>query len=257
MAEDSWNPEQYARFRNERSQPFFDLLAMVEPKPAMRVVDLGCGTGELTRLLHNQIRARETLGIDNSEAMLAQSGAFGGSGDFFRKGDIAEFRAPKQYDLVFSNAALQWVSDHDSLLAQLKEALSDRGQLAVQVPANAEHPAYRVAAEVAAGAEFREGIGRFQLAHSVLSPEAYARLLNRLGFREQQVRLQVYAHVLVSREEVVEWYKGTLLTAYQTRLPPELWDDFFARFRSQLLPQLDDARPYFFPFKRILLCARL
>jgi trans-aconitate 2-methyltransferase len=257
MMQDPWNPEQYARFRNERSQPYFDLLALVQPKPAMRVVDLGCGTGELTRLLHNQIRARETTGVDNSEAMLAQSNAFAGPGLYFRKGDITEFHASHQYDLVFSNAALQWVPEHPAVFARLAEALTPRGQLAVQVPAQTDHPAYRAASEVAEEDRFQRALGDFRLSDPVLSPEAYARLLNGLGFREQQVRLQIYGHTLVSREEVVEWFKGTLLTAYQRRLPPDLWEDFLAGFRAQLLPQLEDARPYFFPFKRILLWARL
>ena len=75
MAEskDRWNPEQYERYRDERSQPFFDLMALVEARPAMRVVDLGCGTGELTQALHNTLKASETLGLDSSAAMLAKS----------------------------------------------------------------------------------------------------------------------------------------------------------------------------------------
>src|SRR5262245_47830693 len=75
-----WNPCQYERFRNERSQPFFDLLDLVQPRPEMRVVDLGCGTGELTRELHRRLAARETVGIDNSPAMLARTAAFAGDG---------------------------------------------------------------------------------------------------------------------------------------------------------------------------------
>ena len=75
-----WNPEQYGRFRDERARPFFDLLDLVQPRPGMRVVDLGCGTGELTRELHRRLAARETIGIDNSPAMLAKSAAFAGDG---------------------------------------------------------------------------------------------------------------------------------------------------------------------------------
>src|SRR3954447_15192708 len=106
-----WNPTQYERFRNERSQPFFDLLDLVQPRPDMRVVDLGCGTGELTRDLHRRIAARETIGIDNSPAMLTRSAAFAGAGLSFRSGDIGEFTANHEFDLIFSNAALHWVPD--------------------------------------------------------------------------------------------------------------------------------------------------
>ena len=66
MTRDTWNPAQYAKFQHERELPFFDLLALIRPAPAMRVVDLGCGTGRLTRLLHSELRARETIGVDRS-----------------------------------------------------------------------------------------------------------------------------------------------------------------------------------------------
>ena len=73
MARDAWDPAQYERFRAERARPFVDLLALVRPRPGMRVVDLGCGTGELTARLHRELAAGETLGIDRSEAMLARA----------------------------------------------------------------------------------------------------------------------------------------------------------------------------------------
>src|SRR5215204_6369461 len=86
-----WHPEQYGRFHGQRAQPFFDLLDLVEPQAEMRVVDLGCGTGELTRELHRRLSARETTGIDNSPAMLAKSAAFAADGLRFEQGDIGTF----------------------------------------------------------------------------------------------------------------------------------------------------------------------
>src|SRR4051812_32616510 len=148
-SKDKWNPAQYERFRDERSQPFFDLMALVEARPAMRVVDLGCGTGELTRLLHQTLRASETLGLDSSAAMLAKSQAFASDGLRFAQQDIDEFAAEGEFDLVFSNAALHWLQDHEALLTQLTKALKPSGQLAVQVPANDDHPTHVVAAELA------------------------------------------------------------------------------------------------------------
>ena len=86
----------------------------------------------------------------------------------------------------------------------------------------------------------------------MLPPERYAELLHRLGFARQHLRLQVYGHVLPSSADVVEWVKGTTLTDYQRRLPDALWPAFLDRYRARLLPCLDDARPYFFAFHRIL-----
>src|SRR5262245_10801044 len=93
MSDSKWNPDQYERFRNERQQPFFDLVALLEARPALRVVDLGCGTGELTRHLHAALQAAETLGIDSSETMLAKSRAFAGSGLSFQRQGIESFDA--------------------------------------------------------------------------------------------------------------------------------------------------------------------
>lgn len=255
MTTDPWNPDQYARFRNERSQPFFDLLSLVKPGLEMRVVDLGCGTGELTRHLHHQLHARETVGLDNSEAMLAKTVELAGGGLRFGKSDIGSWTPEGSFDLVFSNAALHWVPDHEALFARLTAALSEGGQLAVQMPANHDHLSHRVAAELAEETPFREASGGARRVN-VLAPEAYASLLHRLGFREQHVRLQVYGHLLGSREDVVEWVKGTTLTDYQRRMPAEMFAAFLDRYRERLLPKLEDRRPYFFPFKRIFVWGR-
>jgi trans-aconitate 2-methyltransferase len=254
---DSWNPDQYGKYRDERAAPFFDLLTLVQARPGMRVVDLGCGTGELTHRLHEQMHARESVGIDRSPAMLTESGAYQGAGLHFEQGDIATFASDTSYDLVFSNAALQWVPEHEQLLGQLTAVLAKGGQLAVQVPANHEQPSQTVAAEVAAEAPFCDALGGYVRRSPVLAPEQYALLLHRLGFNAQHVRLQVYGHLLPSPGDVVEWVKGTVLTDYESRLPPELFAKFLQRFRARLLPCLEDASPYFFAFRRILFWARM
>jgi trans-aconitate 2-methyltransferase len=255
---DAWNPAQYDRYRDERRQPFFDLLALVEARPGMRVVDLGCGTGEPTRQLHDRLGARETVGLDSSAAMLEQCRAFAGGGVRFAAGDIATFSAPGAYDLVFTNAALHWVPDHPALFARLTEALADGGQLAVQMPSNPEAPSHVAAVEVASEEPFRTALGGDVVPagdQNVLAPEAYARLLDRLGYRRQHVRLQVYGHQLGGREDVVEWVRGTTLTHYQRRLPAELFERFLAEYRGRLLPRLEDTHPFFYPFARVHLWA--
>jgi trans-aconitate 2-methyltransferase len=251
----TWDPEQYARYRDERAQPFHDLLALVRPRPGMRVVDLGCGPGELTRIVHERVGASETLGIDSSDVMLAKAAAHAGDGVRFERGDIAAFAPRGVHDLVFSNAAIHWVPDHPGLLGRLRDALAPEGQLAVQVPANFEHPSHRVAAEVAAEEPFATALGGYRRGRPILDPEDYSVLLHRLGFAEQHVRLQVYLHLLESRDGVVEWVKGTLLTDYQSRMSPELFAAFLVRYRERLAAALSDERPFLYPFKRILMWA--
>ena len=252
---DTWNPDQYNRFRAERSAPFFDLLALVRPRTAMRVVDLGCGTGELTREMHRRLAARETHGIDNSEKMLEQAAAYREEGLSFALGNIGQYAPSAKLDLIFSNAALHWLPEHPSLFAALAGHLGDQGQLAVQMPANHDHVSHTLAAEVAAEEPYRGALSGYVRVPSVMAPEAYAELLDSLGFAEQHVRLQVYTHRLERRDDVIEWVKGTLLTDYEKRLPPPLFAEFLERYRQRLLPALADRRPFFYPFKRILLWA--
>src|SRR5436309_1744247 len=139
MQLDTWNPTQYERFRREREQPFFDLLTLVQPAPDMRVVDLGCGTGKLTRLLHARLQARETLGVDRSARMLESAQAEATidqpAGLRFQIGTIEAFTGRNEYDLILSNAAFHWVEGHELLITRLTVALRQGGQLALQGPA--------------------------------------------------------------------------------------------------------------------------
>jgi trans-aconitate 2-methyltransferase len=253
---DAWNPDQYARFRAERSQPFYDLLGLVRARPGMRIVDLGCGTGELTAEMHRRLEARETLGVDSSGAMLAETRAFAGGGTRFEEADLRELAARPEhagaFELVLSNAALQWVPEQAEVIEALTGLLAPGGQLAIQVPSNEDHPSHASARDVAAEEPFRTALGGHVRRFSNLPLEGYAALLDRLGYAEQHVRLQVYLHHLPDRAGVVEWVRGSLLTDYQKRLPPDAFAAFLDRYRAVLLPQLEDARPFVYPFKRIL-----
>jgi len=242
-----WNTEQYERFKAERKQPFLDLASMVERRPRMRVLDLGCGTGELTKELHESLSADETLGIDNSETMLLKSGHFEGEMLRFEKNDIEAFVTDRPYDLIFSNAALHWVPDHERLLARLTGFLTPDGQLAIQMPANDTHASHIVAANVA------KEFGIEPRADYVLPPERYAELLHRLGFKRQHVRMQIYGHLLPSSSDVVEWVRGALLTAYEAQLTPARYEEFLTRYRAELAKVIGDEQPFFYTYKRVLM----
>jgi trans-aconitate 2-methyltransferase len=256
LSADTWDPEQYARFAAERSRPFFDLLDLVATIPGGRAVDLGCGTGELTRTLHERTSAAETVGIDSSEAMLAKAAAHAGSGLRFERGDLTTFAPSEPYDLVFSNAAYHWAPDHPALLLRLTRAVKPGGQLAFQVPDNFGHASHAAAEEAAAEEPFAAALGGSAHPRNVLAPEAYAALLDRLGYAEPTVRLQVYGHHLDSREDVVAWVEGSLLSEYRRRLVGALYARFVERYRERLFSSIPDERPYLFTFRRILVRAR-
>ncbi|MCC6386471.1 MAG: methyltransferase domain-containing protein [Dehalococcoidia bacterium] len=252
----TWNPNQYNRFQDERSKPFHDLLALVQPIPGGRAIDLGCGTGELTKVMHERVQARATIGLDNSETMLDKSAAFAGRGLTFKLGTILRFAPRTPFDLIFSNAALQWVDDHELLFERLAAGLAAGGQLAVQMPLNHDHASHVVADAVAGEEPFATALKGYVRRVPVETPEWYAEKLDALGFAEMNVRMQVYPQHLGGPEDVVEWVKGAYLTDYQSRMPAELFPAYLARYSERLLAVLADRRPYFYPYKRLLLWGR-
>jgi len=255
-ASQAWDPEQYTRFEAERAQPFFDLAALVEPGEAMHVADLGCGTGRLTAWLHGELGAAETVGVDASEAMLELCRAHASSTLRFERGDLATWSPVEAFDVVFSNAALQWVEDHEALWPRLAAALRPGGRLAVQMPANEDHPSHTIALALAQQEPYRGHLDGYVRRSPTLSPARYATLLDELGFERAHVRVEVYGHRLPDARAVVEWVKGSLLTAYRDHLPANVYARFLEDYTGLLFAELGERKPYFYTFPRILMWGR-
>ncbi len=248
---------QYERFKLQRSLPFWDLVGLIDPVGIVRAVDLGCGTGELTASAAVRLGVSEMVGVDRSPSMLAAARAFVSDVVSVEAGDIAEWTSAGDRDLVLANASLQWVGDHPAVLRRWTAALRPGGQIAVQVPANADHPSHLASAHVATlepfVSAFDDGPPPDPVEVNVLKVEEYTAVLHDLGFAEPHVRLQVYPHVLPSSNSVVEWTKGTSLTRFFAALPDELHEPFVEAYRSELLARIGDREPYLFAFKRILM----
>ncbi|RYZ75904.1 MAG: methyltransferase domain-containing protein, partial [Proteobacteria bacterium] len=235
--------------------------AMLEPSPShhgTRAIDLGCGTGELTAELHRYLNAEKTLGIDTSAQMLEKAQAFAGQGLEFKQGDLSRWREPSAYDVIFSNAAIQWSNDHAQIFKNLRDSLRNKGQLAIQMPMNHDYATHVLAREMAGESKWLEKTNgeSYDKQSAMLSVDQYATLLYKLGFTEQKVDLRVYGHVLDTREGVIEWVKGSLLTYFETRMSPDDFASFLIEYRERLFKILPDEQPFFYPFKRILLWAR-
>jgi len=264
---DAWDPEQYHRYRRYRRAPFEDLLDMVaedlRQRAGIRAIDLGCGSGELTRVLHERLEDAVTVGLDRSASMLSRATASTTSGLVFRQGDIADWLATiaadddaERWDLVYSNAALHWLEDHASLMPKLFEAVRPGGQLLFQVPANDYHASHTTILEIAAESPFVEALGGWSRRTPVLAPHTYAELLDRAGAIDIQVRLEVYPQHLDTRDDVVEWVRGSTLTPYAERLGPQLHAEFVEACRARLREKLPDERPFFYPYDRIFVSGR-
>ena len=248
-----WNPERYHQFQQERFAPFTDLLAMIEVRPGMEAVDLGCGTGELTARLAGALPGSRVLGIDSSPEMLARAEAHAGPDVRFQCGDLANVGG--QWDLVFSHAAIQWVPDHPALVPRLLSLVRPGGRLAVQLPSNHGHVSHRLIQETAAAEPFRRALGGWTRESPVLGIDEYADILYRVGAEDIRVLEKVYPHVLADADAVADWTTGTALVPYMERLPEELREDFRAAYRERLR-EVWPHGPVFYGFRRTLFTAR-
>ena len=247
-----WNPEQYHKFQSERSAPFNDLLKLVISRPGLKVVDLGCGTGELTARLADTLIGSEVHGLDNSPQMLAKANLYGQPGLSFESGDQA--RLEGTWDLIFSNAALQWSEKHPQLIKNLFSQLAPGGQIAVQVPSNHDHISHRLIQEIAGQEPFRSKLNGYIRISPVLSIEDYAQLLFDLGAENIVVFEKVFVHVLENSDAVVEWVSGTALVPYFERLGGEK-ENFLAVLRKSLKSHMP-GQPILYPFKRTFFAAQ-
>ncbi len=248
-----WDPEKYHQFEEERSRPFLDLLGVVVVRPRLQVVDLGCGTGELTRKLAEALPESQVTGMDSSPEMLAKSQVWARNGLHFEIGNQAELAG--SWDLIFSNAALQWSEDHKQLVPRLFRCLKPGGQIAVQVPSNHNHISHQIYREIAAQEPFAGPLKGYNRQSPVLSIEAYADLLFREGARDILVFEKVYPHVLQDAQAVVDWISSTALLPYFERLDEALRQKFLDAIRSRMQREFPSS-PVFYPFKRTFFSAR-
>ena len=253
-----WDPAQYEKFEKERNQPFYDLLQLIHPIRHPRIVDLGCGNGSLTSFLHAQFHASYTLGIDASKEMLSKASHLQTPTLKFEECDIQTIAFDQPFDLIISNAALQWIPNHAKLMEQLTSFLVPEGQLAIQMPVNQSFATHVIAEELAREEPFKQMFSNQDAPfHHMLQMEEYAQLFESLGFENQIIRLQLYSHYLESTASVIEWVKGSLLTYYKAKLGPSLYPQFFNEYQKRVLQKLGWSEPFFFPMKRLLMWAQL
>jgi len=247
----TWNPRQYLKFAEERSRPCRDLAARVEVAAPRRIIDLGCGPGNSAEVLAARWPNAAITGLDSSSAMIDAARAASPQWEW-RIGDLAAWAAGDEcFDVVFSNAALQWVGDHAAVFPQLLSQVSDGGALAVQVPGNYTSPQHRLMREVAKRFELQ--VREWQTFDLDFYYDALAPHASRLDLWATE-----YLHVLPNVEAVVEWYKGTGMRPYLDALPDEAARE---RFLSKYLEGLREIyKPQgdgmvLFPFRRIFIVA--
>ncbi|MDB4974371.1 MAG: trans-aconitate 2-methyltransferase [Myxococcaceae bacterium] len=249
----SWDDEQYLKFAQERTRPAQELLARVPVDKPQRVVDLGCGPGNSTELLSDRWPFAEVIGIDNSPEMLTRARRDLPTVDFI-EADLRSYRPSEPVDVLFANAVLQWVPDHDTLIPALFESVRAGGALAFQVPNNYEEPSHRLMRELTGS--FSERIAAVHRPILVGVPAYY---YDRLAPYARHVDIweTTYEHVMPDAQAIVEWVQGTGLRPYLDALAGEERASYLAAYRSAIdgayPPRADGKR--LFSFSRLFVVA--
>ena len=253
----NWDPEQYQRFSDERSRPFFDLLARVPDDDVHCVADLGCGPGNLTETLVARWPETQIWGVDNSPEMLTAAAKLPPHPHLqFVTGDIATWQSERSLDRLISNAALQWVPDHPTLMPRLVSLLASRGVLAVQMPYNFDEPTHTFLEELCTQEPWVTILGPRKPQYFVQTPAWYADTLQALGMAVDLWET-IYYHILQGPDAVLEWVKGTALRPTLNKLNSSQQQEFLAVYGGKLRAAYPTG-PHgtLFPFKRLFFVAR-
>jgi trans-aconitate 2-methyltransferase len=251
----TWDPNQYLKFADHRLRPALDLLSRVQVDEPGSVFDLGCGAGNVTKLLAERWPKARVTGVDSSMAMLEKARA-AAPRIAFVQAELASWRAPEPAGVIYSNAALHWLEGHEALFPRLLEQLAPGGMLAIQMPRNHRAASHTMMLEAAEAGPWKAKLAGVSGIRPVHDPDAYYRILAPLAARLDIWECE-YLQVLEGPNPVVEWTKGTGLRPYLDALDDAAKKGFLAAYSERIAaayaPQPDGKT--LFPFRRIFIVA--
>jgi len=253
-----WDPDRYLAYADERGRPFVELLARLRAEDPGAVVDLGCGPGNLTRLLADRWPGARVTGVDSSRAMIekARTAVPGVALETADLRDWVDTVAPGSIDVLVSNATLQWVPGHLDLLPALARTVRPGGWLAFQVPGNFDEPSHRLREELSAEEPYAAHTRDLDAPGSH-DPAVYLETLAGLG-HEVDAWETTYLHVLTGEDPVFAWISGTSLLPTRAALPDELWPAYEAELKRRLAAAYPVRHGrVVLPFRRIFCVARI
>jgi len=230
----NWDPETYLKFKNYRSRPALDLLAQIELETKGHIIDLGCGPGNITRLIKDKWPLHKVSGIDLSLEMIQKAEKIYGNSDIeWLQSDINSWEWEKPTALIFSNAALQWVPQHKILLPKLMKMLEPRGKLAIQIPLTRNYP-YQECIRKLISSPFWSR--KLELDLNYKNPLEPEEIYNLLSPQSQRINIWTtdYQHILDGENPVLKWIMGTALTPYLSVLNNKDKETFLSEY-SKLL----------------------
>lgn len=251
----SWNPEQYEKFIKDRTQPAIDLASRIDFESPAKILDIGCGPGNSTRILKNRFPNSKIIGADNSVEMLEKARHVNPDLDFIFldiSGNLNE--VTEKFDIVFSNACIQWISNHKELLPKLMTLLNPGGILAIQIPMQKEHPVHMIINELADSKKWHSKLTKRK--YNNLTTTEYFDILSNVS-ADFDIWETTYCHHMPNYESIIEWYKGTGLRPYLEQLSDEDRKEFIADVYNELKNryQLQKNGEIMFRFPRLFFIA--
>ncbi|KOC89174.1 trans-aconitate 2-methyltransferase [Winslowiella iniecta] len=237
-----WNPDLYRQFEAERTRPARELVARIPAIDVSRATDLGCGPGNSTELLWRAWPQAKITGLDSSLSMLEQAKKRLPDCHFM-PADIRSWQATAPQDVIFANASLQWLDQHQQLLPQLVTQLAPYGVLAIQMPDNLDEPSHRLMRDVAARTEWQQKISSHVADRKkLLTAQQYYDVLSQAGCRVDIWRTTYY-HLMPDAAAIIDWLKATGLRPFLASLNEKEQQTFLQHYLTEIrqayLPQTD------------------
>ncbi len=250
----TWDPKKYDEFKTERTRPFDDLISHIVDKPNLKVIDLGCGTGELTKRLSEKLSNSTVLGIDNSAEMLAKAPT--AENLTFKELSIPDqLKEETKWDVILSNAALQWIDNHGELFPKIISRLNPGGQLAVQMPQQNENILNRILLNLVQEEPFASYLNNWTRPSPVLSLDEYAKIFFENGGKDLVIYEKVYPQISTSKNDFFDFISGSALTVYQERLKEDEFEKLSEEFKNRINKYFPVV-PSIYAFRRLILYAR-
>ncbi|WP_286968772.1 methyltransferase domain-containing protein [Flavobacterium sp. UBA4854] len=250
----TWDPKKYNEFKEERSKPFDDLTSHIIDKPNLKVIDLGCGTGELTKKLFQKLTNPTVLGIDNSAEMLAKAPTHENL-KFEENTILEQIKDETKWDLVFSNAALQWIDNHNDLFPKIISRINPGGQLAVQMPQQNENILNKILFQLVQEEPFASYLKNWTRPSPVLTLDEYAKILFENGGKDLTLYEKVYPLISNKKDDFFDFISGSALTVYQERLKEQEFALLTAEFKNRIDTYFPTV-PSIYAFRRLIIYAK-
>lgn len=253
-----WEPEKYLKFKQERTRPVHDLISRIELNGPERILDIGCGPGNSTAALRERWHSSEIVGIDSSPAMVERAQCDHPDMRFVVMDAGKDLSSLGQFDLVFANASLQWIPDHEALLLRLLGLLRSGGVLAVQIPQFDEMPISKALTETTTSSAWNAFFAGFEPGFTFCPARAYYDILSDMA-KDLQLWSIDYYHIMPSHAAIMDMMESTGLRPYLDRLSSSQWSAFNLAVMERLetcYPSQSDGS-VLFPFKRLFIVARL